>query len=67
MKARFCLLSVFFAVLTIACQSDKQSLPSHARKVKEKHRVKDSLRTLELIQALESDSLKNDSTGNLQD
>ncbi|MEL7531529.1 MAG: hypothetical protein AAFN10_09490 [Bacteroidota bacterium] len=62
MKARFCILLLFFMALVLACQSESQSQPSHAAEVIEKHRVKDSIRTLELIQSLQQDSLKGDST-----
>jgi len=61
MKALFLVSLLLLSLLSFACQSETTSLPEHAQEVREKHKLKDSLRSLEIIEALKQGSSNADS------
>ncbi|MFK7924636.1 MAG: hypothetical protein AB8H47_21950 [Bacteroidia bacterium] len=67
MKAPLFASLLFLSMLSFACQSDTSSLPEHAQEVREKHKLKDSLRSLEIIEELKQDRTKADSLAPQQD
>lgn len=61
MKAPLFVSLLLLSLLSFACQSEATSLPEHAQEVREKHKLKDSLRSLEIIEELKQGSTKTDS------